>query len=124
MKTGDSLLTNMVNRQSLESVTGSAGVQLRAPFVIGGSLYSPFVNVTAEHDFIGSAHMLVTTQVTTPLLPVLSPIDARSATYGKVAAGLAAAITGNVSANVSVVSTFARSDGNDFGISGGIKVSF
>ena len=58
------------------------------------------------------------------LLPVLTPIEGRSQTYGKVAAGVAAAITGNVSATVNAVTTFARSDGNDFGVSGGIKVAF
>jgi uncharacterized protein YhjY with autotransporter beta-barrel domain/phospholipase/lecithinase/hemolysin len=123
-ETGDILLTNIVNRQSLQNLTGSAGVQFRAPVVMNGGLYSPFVNVTAEHDFIGSARTLITTQVTTPLLPVLTPIDSRSATYGKVAAGLAVAITNSVSANITAVSTFARSDGNDYGISGGVKVAF
>ena len=123
-ETGDILLTNMVSRQSLENLTGSAGVQLRTPFAIGSGLYSPYLNITAEHDFIGSARTLITTQVTTPLLPVLTPIAGRSATYGKVAAGLAVALTNTVSANLSAVSTFARSDGNDYGISGGLKVAF
>jgi uncharacterized protein YhjY with autotransporter beta-barrel domain len=123
-ETGDILLTNMVNRQTLDNLTGSAGVQLRSPFFIAHGLYSPFVNVTAEHDFVGSSRTLITTQVTTPLLPVLTPIDGRSQTYGKVAAGFAAQITDKVSATVNGVSTFARSDGNDFGVSGGLKVGF
>jgi outer membrane lipase/esterase len=123
-ETGDVLLTNMVGRQKLENLTGSAGVQFRTPFVLGGGLYSPFVNVTAEHDFVGSGRTLITTQVTTPLLPVLTPIDNRSQTYGKVAAGVAAVITDKVSATLNVVSTFARGDGNDYGVSGGIKVAF
>jgi len=80
--------------------------------------------VTAEHDFIGSARTLITTQVTTPLLPVLTPIDGRTGTYGKVTAGLAAAISDKVSLNVAAVTTFARNDGNDYGISGGVKVRF
>lgn len=123
-ETGDILLTNIVNRQTLESLTGSAGVQFRAPLAIGNGVYSPYVNLTAEHDFIGSGRTLITTQVTTPLLPVLTPIDSRNQTYGKVAAGIAAVITDKVSATVSAVSTFARADGNDFGVSGGIKVAF
>jgi len=123
-ETGDILLTNIVNAQRLENLIGSAGVQFRAPLAVGNGIYSPFVNLTAEHDFIGSGRTLITTQVTTPLLPVLTPIEGRSQTYGKVAAGVAAAITGNVSATVNAVTTFARSDGNDFGVSGGIKVAF
>jgi outer membrane lipase/esterase len=121
-ETGDVLLTNMVNRQTLESLTGSAGVQIRSPFLMAGGLYSPFVNVTAEHDFIGSARTLITTQVTTPLLPVLTPIDGRTGTYGRVAAGVAAATSDKVRANLTAVSTFARNDGNDYGVSGGVKV--
>ena len=70
------------------------------------------------------AAALITTQVTTPLLPVLTPIDNRSRTYGKVAAGFAAVITDKVSATITAVSTFARADGNDFGVSGGVKVAF
>ena len=123
-ETGDILLTNMVGRQTLENLTGSAGVQIRAPFTMWNGIYSPFVNVTAEHDFIGSARTLITTQVTTPLLPVLTPIDGRTGTYGKVTAGLAAAISDKVSLNVAAVTTFARNDGNDYGISGGVKVRF
>ena len=123
-ETGDILLTNVVSRQTLENLTGSAGVQFRTPFVAGNALYSPFLNVTAEHDFIGSGRTLITTQVTTPLLPVLTPIDSRSQTYGKVAAGVAAVLTDKVSATINVVGTFARADGNDYGVNGGVKVAF
>lgn len=123
-ESGDSLLTNMVDQQKLESLVGSAGVQLRAPLALDGAIYSPYVNLTAEHDFIGSARTLITTQLSTPLLSVLTPIDARGRTYGKVAAGVAAAISNTVSANLTVVSSFARSDGNDYGVNGGLKVAF
>jgi hypothetical protein len=51
-------------------------------------------------------------------------IDNRSPTYGKVAAGIAAVITDKVSATVNAVCTFARADGNDFGVNGGLKVTF
>lgn len=123
-ETGDILLTMAVDEQKLESLTGGAGVQFRLPFVVGAGMYSPFINVTAEHDFIGSARTLVTTQVTTPLLPVLTPIDNHSRTYGKVAAGIAANIAGGVSAMVNGVTTFARDGGNDFGVNAGVKVAF
>jgi len=39
-------------------------------------------------------------------------------------AGVAAVITDRVSATLNAVGTFARADGNDFGISGGVKVAF
>jgi outer membrane lipase/esterase len=123
-ETGDILLTNMVDPQRLQSLTASAGVQFRTPFTLGRGIYSPFVNLTAEHDFIGSGRTLVSTQVTTPLLPVLTAIDNRSQTYGKVAAGVAGMITDKVSATINVTTTFARADGNDFGVSGGVRIAF
>ena len=51
-------------------------------------------------------------------------LDKAQDAYGKVAAGIAGMITDKVSATVNVVSTFARVDGNDFGVSGGVKVAF
>jgi outer membrane lipase/esterase len=123
-ETGDSLITMVVDRQALDSLTGGAGLQVRYPFLLGKGLYNPFINVTAEHDFIGSGRTVTTTQVTTPLLPVLTPIPDNGRTYGKVAAGIAATIAGNVSATVTAATTFARDGGNDFAVSTGIKMLF
>ncbi|WP_200333619.1 autotransporter domain-containing protein [Thiocystis violacea] len=123
-ETGDSLLTMRVDQQSLDALTGSAGLQVRVPVQLSSGLYSPFFNVTAEHDFLGSGRTLTTTQVTTPLLPVLTPVPEDDRTYGKVAVGVAAVLTGNVSANVTAATTFARDGGNDIMVSGGIEVAF
>ncbi len=123
-ETGDSLLTMMVGRQSLDTLTGDAGVQLRFPFMLRGDVYSPFVNVTADQDFLGSGRTVTTTQVTTPLLPVLTDAADNGRTYGMVAAGIAATIAGNLSATVNAATTFARAGGNDITVSSGIKLSF
>lgn len=122
-ETGDILLTMMVDRQAFDALTGGAGLQVRYPFLLGSGVYSPFVNVTAEHDFSGFGRTLTTTQVTTPLLPVLTPVSDNGRTYGKVGAGIAAVIAGNVSAQVNATTTFAREGGNDFTVGGGIRVS-
>ena len=121
-ETGDSLLTWMVNQQTLDSLTGNAGVQVRFPFELGGTRYSPFIDVTAEHYFPGSARTVTTTLVSAPLLPVLTPVSGESGTYGKVAAGVAARIAGNVSATFNAETTFAREGGNGVAVNGGIKV--
>ncbi|NVO15750.1 MAG: autotransporter domain-containing protein [Rhodoplanes sp.] len=124
-ETGDSLLTMMVDRQALDNLTGGAGLQVRLPVLLSTGVYNPFVNVTAEHDFLGSGRVVTTTQVTAPLLPVLTPVpDASGRTYGKVAGGVAAIVAGNVSATVNAATTFGREGGNDFGVSGGIRVAF
>ena len=123
-ETGDALLVMTVARQSLDALTGDVGVQLRYPFQLGPIPVSPYLNLTAEHDFLGSGRTVTTTLVTAPLLPVLTPVPDDRHTYGKLAAGIAAAITEHVSATVNVATTFARPGGNDLAVSGGIKVSF
>jgi len=121
---GDILLTMMVDRQTINALTGNAGLQLRLPFVTGMVLYSPFINLTAEQDFAGSARNVTTTLVTAPLLPILTPVSAQDRTYGRVAAGIGAGIAGNINATLTVTSTFARAGGNDFAVSSGIRAAF
>jgi outer membrane lipase/esterase len=105
-------------------LTGSAGIQLRMPFTMKGAFYSPFVDVTAEHDFLGDGRIITTTQSTTLLLPVMTPVNATNQTYGKVVAGIAGQLWGNVSGQINAYSSFARNDGNFYGVNGGIKVAF
>lgn len=105
-------------------MTGSAGVQFRLPFAMATALYNPYVNVTAEHDFLGDGRIITTTQTSTLLLPVMTPTNSTNPTYGKVAAGISGVISGNVSGMINAFSTFARADGNYYGVSGGIKVAF
>ena len=121
---GDILLTMMVDRQILDNLTGSSGAQLRYPFVVGNGAYSPFINLTVEHEFMGSGRIVTTTLVTAPLLPVLTPVPDSGATYGKIAAGVSAVISGNLSATLTAATSFAREGGNDVGASGGINVAF
>lgn len=123
-ETGDFLLTQIIGKQNLDSLTGSAGVQFRLPFAMATALYNPYVNVTAEHDFLGDGRIITTTQTSTLLLPVMTPTNSTNQTYGKVAAGISGVISGNVSGMINAFSTFARADGNYYGVSGGIKVAF
>ena len=123
-ETGDKLLVMTVARQSLDMLTGDVGVQVRYPFQLGTIPVSPYLNLTAEHDFLGSGRTVTTTLVTAPLLPVLTPVPDDRHTYGKLAAGLAAVLTERISATVNVATTFARPNGNDLSVSGGLKVSF
>ena len=88
------------------------------------ALYSPFVNVTAEHDFIGDGRLITTTQSTALLLPILTATNNTNQTYGRVAAGVAGQLGGNVSGMINAFGTFARNDGNVYGVNGGIKVAF
>jgi hypothetical protein len=54
----------------------------------------------------------------------MTPVNATDQTYGKVVAGIAGQLWGNVSGQINAYSTFARNDGNFYGVNGGIKVAF
>ena len=113
---GDPVLTYAVARQTVESLIGSVGAQFRFPFAVGGQTLSPYVNVTAEHDFLGERRTILSTLTQSPLLPISTPVAGRGgSTYGAVQAGISAPITARTSIAVNVATTFARRDGNDLG---------
>jgi uncharacterized protein YhjY with autotransporter beta-barrel domain len=121
---GDILLTMAVDRQTLDTLTGDAGVQFRIPLEIGSGIYTPFLNLTAAHDFLGSNHTVTTTLVSAPLLPILTPVSADGGTYGRVAGGVSALVAANVTATLTGTTSFARKGGNDAGATGGLRLAF
>ena len=54
----------------------------------------------------------------------LTPAPSHNRVYGKLAAGVAASLGGNVSATLNAATTIAREGGNDFTVSCAIKVAF
>jgi len=123
-ETGDVLLTMMVDRQTLDTLTGDLGVQFRAPLELGNGVFTPFLNLTAAHDFLGSNHTVTTALVSAPLLPILTPVSADGGTYGRVAVGVSALVATNVAATLTGTTSFARKGGNDAGLTGGMKLAF
>ena len=77
-----------------------------------------------NEDFLGAGRIVTTTQVTTPLLPVLTPVPSDNRVYGKIAAGVAARLGGGVSATLNAATTFAREGGNDLSFGCAIAVAF
>src|SRR5262245_25286142 len=121
---GDPLLTYSVAAQTLETFTGSFGVQLRAPFLVGPSPVSTFLNVTLEHEFGDATRTMTASLTQAPLVPILSPVpNFETRTYGKVEGGLAFELGPTLSATVNAASTFARED-NDHRISVGLNYRF
>ena len=122
---GDYLLNQIVGNQNTEGLTGSLGVQVRFAQPFGVGRIESYVNVTAEHQFLGGDHTILTSQQSTPLIPVFTPITGRGeGTYGKVAAGLATTVADRVMAQLGAIATFGRDGGNDYGVSGGFKYLF
>jgi outer membrane lipase/esterase len=123
-ETGDWLLTQVVGSQRFETLMGSAGVQIRFGYLMPEYRIDPFVNITAEHNFLGGRN-IVTTQSSTPLLPVITPVAGLGEiTYGQVTGGFSTALSGNVTGTVQGIATFGRAGGNDYGISGSLQYRF
>ncbi|MCE9649759.1 MAG: autotransporter domain-containing protein [Parvibaculum sp.] len=122
-ETGDPLLTFSVADQTIISLTGSAGVQVRVPVTVGAQTLTPYLNVTAEHDFRDDGRTLLVTETQSPLLPIYMGVGGSGdGTYGKVQGGVSAALADNLDLIVSAASTFAR--GNGYDVAGGIGVNY
>jgi outer membrane lipase/esterase len=122
---GDFVLTQRVMSQDLDGLTGRAGVQLRYSTFWNGRVVMPYLNVTAEHDFLSGARILNSIALDpVAAVPVFTAVSNPQETYGRVAAGIAADIAQNVSLAGDVQSTFARKGGNDFLVSGKLSYRF
>ncbi|HXP95384.1 MAG TPA: autotransporter domain-containing protein, partial [Telmatospirillum sp.] len=119
------LLTQMVGKHTTEMVTGQIGGQIRLSEPFGAAKIDPYVNLTAEHEFLGGDQSIVTTQASTPLLSVTTPVAGRGdTTYGKVGGGISASLAEGLSAQVNGATTFSRKGGDDYGVNAGLKYRF
>jgi outer membrane lipase/esterase len=123
---GDPVLTLNVGPQTAETLIGSAGAQFRFPFWVAGKLISPYVNLTADDDFIGNGRIVQFGATSAPLIINSWNIANTNShnVYGRVAAGVVAPVWNNVALTANVSQTFARTGGNDFYGNGGLKISF
>jgi len=87
---GDPLLTYSMAAQSLETLAGSVGAQFRAPFLVGRSPVSTFLNVTCSTNSLFATRTMTASLTQAALVPILSPVlNFETRTYGKVEGGLA-----------------------------------
>jgi outer membrane lipase/esterase len=98
-ESGDPVLTLNVGRQTEEALIGSVGVQFRAPFTINGQIINPYLNLTAEDDFIGNGRMIQFGATSAPLIANNwnIPNGTSQDVYGRVTAGVIAPVWSNVS---------------------------
>jgi phospholipase/lecithinase/hemolysin/uncharacterized protein YhjY with autotransporter beta-barrel domain len=125
-ETGDPVLTLNVGQQTAETLIGSVGAQFRFPFLVSGRMINPYVNLTADDDFIGNGRIIQFGATSAPLIVNnwMVPNATSQRVYGRVAAGVVAPVTNNVALTANVSQTFARQGGNDFYGNGGLKISF
>ena len=125
-ETGSDPSAMVVGGQTVDSLTGSAGLRFLAPFQTGGTLFVPYLNVTLEHHFGNDTAELTTglvgsggTQPPTVSFPTFGARD-----YGKIEGGLTIELAPEASVSVSGASTFARDDGHDYRVSAGLNYRF
>ncbi len=125
-ESGDPVLTLNVGGQTEEALIGSVGVQFRAPFVVNGRIINPYLNLTAEDDFIGNGRVIQFDATSAPLIVNnwMIPNGMSQNVYGRVATGVVAPVWSNVSLTANLSRTFARQGGDDFYGTGGLKISF
>lgn len=123
-ETGDPIITQAVARQTLQGLTGSAGVQLRTPFMVGTRAVNSFLNLTAEHDFLGGARTLLAAETVALALPIYTLVPGNpDRTYGKAVGGLSTALAGNVNGMLTAAGTFGNSN-PQFALQGAVKIAF
>ena len=125
-ESGDPVLTLTVGPQTAEALVASAGVQLRAPFMVNGRTISPYLNLTAEDDLIGNGRIIQFGATSAPLIinNWSIPNGSSQRVYGRVAAGVVAPVTNNVALTANVARTLGHQGGDDFYGTGGLRISF
>lgn len=125
-ESGDALLTQSVSGQHENSLTGSAGLQARFPIALpANTILSPYVDLTAEHNFLRNGRVLTTAFTSAPALPIYSIVAGSGAgTYGMLAGGVSGNIAPRLSAGVQAEVTFARPGGNDYGFTANLAYRF
>jgi phospholipase/lecithinase/hemolysin/uncharacterized protein YhjY with autotransporter beta-barrel domain len=125
-ESGDPVLTLNVGQQTAETLIGSVGAQFRFPFMVSGRLINPYINLTADDDFIGNGRIIQFGATSAPLIvnSWMVPNATSQQVYGRVAAGVVAPVSDKIALTANISQTFARQGGNDFYGNGGLKISF
>jgi len=124
-ESGDVVLAQAVSDQSLNSMTGSIGMQLRYAGAVYGHAVRSFTELTADHEFLGGSRVITTTGLDpTSAVPVFTPISSGVATYGSISAGAEADLWNNVTLGLAGGTTFARRSGNQGQVQMTLAISF
>lgn len=119
-ETGDPALTLAVGSQSLKSITGQLGLEVRGDLA---GLH-PFADLTAERDFSGDDRLITFAQTSAPTIINSWGVPRGKETYGRFTAGGSANVMGGLSVDASVSTTFGRDNGNEVSGNLGVKARF
>ena len=122
---GDTLLTIGTRRQDLEGLTAGGGVQIRTTLPVFGGLASPFLNVTAQHDFLDGVRTVTSFQNYAPTLLIRTQTGRLGDdVYGRLAGGLDLDFGNGLSGVLTGSTSFARAGGDDHTVSAGLRYRF
>jgi len=119
-ESGDPVLTLDVGGQSLDSLTGQLGVEIRAD--LPG--IRPYGSLTAEHEFSGGNRAIDFAQTSAPIIVNRWDISRDKGTYARASLGAAATLMGSVSVDAAATTTFGRDGGQEMGGQVGLRASF
>ena len=112
---GDSLLTLNVKRQTLDDLTGAAGVQFRSGGLIWPWL-SASLDLTADYDILGNGRTLLTSQTYAPAVLIRTTTTSSDDPYGQVRGALHAEFAPGLSGELSGFGTFEKTTGDLYGL--------
>jgi uncharacterized protein YhjY with autotransporter beta-barrel domain/phospholipase/lecithinase/hemolysin len=119
-ESGDPVLTLDVGSQSLKSLTGQIGVEVRAD--LPG--IRPYAALTAEHEFSGDSRVIRFAQTDAPVIVNPWEVSRGKDTYARASFGAAATLWGGMSLDSAVTSTLGRDGGQEIGAHVGVRANF
>ena len=125
-ESGDDILAQRVEAQSLESLTLSAGLRVRAPRSIGRLSISPYFDLEAAYDVLAGDRTIATSSVFAPDLRATTIIDerARADVYGRITSGVAIDVTQRLSLTLDGLAMTSQDQGGAFRVSAGLSLQF
>lgn len=122
---GDELLTIGAHRQRLENLSAGAGVQIRARISAFDGSVSPFLNVTAQRDFLDSVRTVTSFQTYAPTLTVRTETGRDNAdVYGRMAGGVDLSFGNGLGGSITGAISFARKGGDERKVNVGLRYKF
>jgi hypothetical protein len=82
------------------------------------------VDLTSERELSGNGRVISFAQTSAPTIVNSWDVSHRKDTYGRFAAGGSANLTGGISVDAFVTTTFSRDEGNEVGGQVGVKARF
>lgn len=124
-ETGDPVLTLTVGDQNVKALVGSAGIEARATWDVGGLAVTPYATVAAEKDFEGDGRVIRYAGTAAPTIVNSFVLPDRSKdAYARLGGGVDFALGGGLALQVNGSATLGQDGGDDFAGFAGLKLGF